>query len=573
MPMFVARPAITAAASAACAGLSLALVMPTTSVTVGAPAAGRFERAVLAVPGDVSDLGRAAQQVARSGGTVLGRYPVAGALVVSVPTGWVTPAMITRLADRPLRVSGGASAEGDSTVRETTGGWSPTGGAQVTVAVVDTGVATTPDLAGRVEHLDITPGDSGDGFGHGTFMAGLIAGSGVSSQGRYAGLAPAGRVLDVRVATATGETSLSLVLAGLQAVADRRAVDPTLKVLNLSLSEEVDVPPMLDPVARALERLWHDGVTVVVAAGNDGPRSGSVSAPGTDPVVLTVGAVDEGGTAARRDDAVADFSARGRGGMNKPEIVAPGVALVSLRAPGSVIDTQNPGARIADAYFRGSGTSMAAAVTSGAAAALVSARPDLTPDQVKALLTSTAYGIGGARRAGGLDLAAALAAPAPEVLPAAGPVASPAWDAFAAAWASGDWTATARAWSQLTPAMQAWASHAFSISVLSQPGVDGTELAARAWSARAWSARAWSARAWSARAWSADQWLARAWSARAWSSHDWSARAWSARAWSARAWSDAEWADAVWSARAWSARAWSARAWSARAWSVSAWGG
>ena len=583
----LARPVSATAALAAVALLPLA-----STADASAPGVVR-QRVVLSVPGGVADLGRAALAVVRTGGTVIARYPVAGALVVSVPAGWVAPTRVTRVVDRAVHVSGTAASSPGSTVRQSVGGWSPTGGAGVTVAVVDTGVADVPDLAGRVDHVDVTGGGGGDDFGHGTFMAGLVAGSGAGSGGAYAGLAPAARLLDVRVAGTNGDTSLSRVLAGLQAVADRRRTDPSLRVLNLSLSEGDAVPAAFDPLSRGLEQLWADGVTVVVAAGNDGPREGSISAPASDPVVLAVGAVDEGGTASRSDDATAAFS--GRGG-SKPEIVAPGVSLVSLRAPGSVVDAANPAARVADGYFRGTGTSMSAAVTAGAVAVLLASRPELTPDDVKALLTSTAYDVRG-RGAGALDLAAALQAPVPEVAEAA------AWSSFATAWRSGDAAATARAWSALSPGAQRWAAQAFAVSVLLQPGQDPAGVTARAWSARAWSARAWSARAWSARAWSSQDWLARAWSARAWSSEDWAARAWSARAWStqdwsarawssqdwsarawssedwaarawsARAWSDADWADLVWSARAWSSQDWTARAWSARAWSVAGWGG
>ncbi len=581
------RPVSAAAGLAAVALLPLASTVDTVDTAAPAPAQAR-QRVVLSVPGSAADLGAAALAVVRAGGAVVARYPVAGALVVSVPPGWVAPAQVTAVVDRALHVSGGAASSSASTVRQSVGGWSPTGGAGVTVAVVDTGVADVPDLAGRVDHVDVTGGGGGDGFGHGTFMAGLVAGSGAGSGGAYAGLAPAARVLDVRVAGVNGDTWLSQVLAGLQAVADRRRTDPSLRVLNLSLSEGDAVPAAFDPLSRGLERLWADGVTVVVAAGNDGPREGSVSAPATDPVVLAVGAVDEGGTAARDDDTTATFSGRGAG---KPEIVAPGVSLVSLRAPGSAVDAANPAARVADGYFRGTGTSMSTAVTSGAVAALLAARPQLTPDDVKALLTSTAYDVRG-RGAGALDLAAALRAPVPEVAEA------DTWAAFAAAWRRGDQAATARAWAALSPGAQRWGAQAFAVSVLLQPGGDRAAVTARAWSARAWSAGDWSARAWSARAWSGQDWLARAWSARAWSSEDWAARAWSARAWSgqdwsarawsarawsahdwsvrawsARAWSDAEWADLVWSARAWSGQDWSARAWSARAWSVDGWDG
>jgi serine protease AprX len=506
-----------------------------------------------------------------NGGKVVGVYPVAHSLLVDVPEGWVAPLGVVAVPDRALRVTGSAGTDATSTMRATLGGAAADGGAGITVAVVDTGIASVGDLTGRVSHISVVPGAPGDGFGHGTFIAGLIAGSGASSAGRYAGIAPAAKLLDVRVASATGDTSLSSVLAGLQAVSDRHDVDPSVRVLNLSLSEDSPVPPSLDPLSQALETLWGDGITVVVAAGNDGPSSGSVTAPGNDPVVLTVGADDEGATASRWDDSVPAFSSRGVafGSQSKPDLVAPGVSLVSLRDPASVVDNGNPTARVGDSYFKGTGTSMAAAVTSGAVAALLSKRPSLSPDDVKALLMGTAYDIrarGNADGAGGLDLGTALVARVPRYNnngqqgdgPDSGPMSSSsaAWAAFATAWASGDWASTQQAWAALPDGVQRWAAQAFALSAVLNGASDDATTQARAWSARAWSARAWSS----------TDWLARAWSARAWSSDDWAARAWSARAWSARAWSDDDWSSFLWTARAWSARAWSARAWSTDSW-------
>jgi serine protease AprX len=446
----------------------------------------------------------------------------------------------------------------------------------VTVALVDTGVADVPDLAGAVTHVNVSGDAQGDGYGHGTFLAGLIAGSGSSSDGLVRGVAPAARILDIQVAGRDGSTSLSTVLDGLEAVAAHQATDPTLRIVNLSLSSGSPLPPWADPLSRALESLWDRGLVVVVAAGNDGPRANTVSSPGDDPVLLTVGALDEAGSPLRNDDSVADFSSHGRTyGVSKPEVVAPGVGTIGLRSPGSVVDLQHPAGRVGNGYFRGSGTSMAAAVTSGAAAALLGERPDLLPDEVKQSLVEGAYDIGKARggksAAGGVDVRAAVAA-ADTMAADWTPAGRDAWRAFADAWTSGSYADAQAAWERLPANLRHRAAAAFATALASDPDVD-PELVktARAWSAHLGAADGWLARAWSARAWSQVDWVARAWSARAWSARAWSARAWSARAWSARAWSAEAWDSHDWSARAWSARAWSARAWSARAWSARAW--
>jgi len=522
-----------------------------------------------------------------AGGHLTASFPVAGAVAVELPRGERAPAGVAFVPDVAMRVTGTTTPAGGAiadTVRQTVGVPDGVDGRGVTVALLDTGVADVNDLTGRVTHVNLSDSAAGDGYGHGTFLAGLIAGSGVDSGGAYAGMAPAARILDVKVAAADGSTSLSRVLAGLQEVANRHATDHSIGVLNLSLSSGTSLPPALDPLAHALDSLWKQGVTVVVAAGNAGPAAGTVTSPGDDPTVLTVGALDENGTAGRGDDVIADFSSRGptADGDAKPDLAAPGDHLVSLRDPGSIIDTQNPAARIGDAYFRGSGTSMSAAVVSGAVADLLSARPTLRPDDVKNVLTATAYSAPGltdptAAGSGGLDLTAALSSPTKPApgggkskagptnpnaggAPAGGPAErdSARWDAFATAWQQGDFTTAARAWASLSPATQNWAARAWAMTLWSDAALsDDSQLLARAWAARAWAA---------------DGWLARAWAARAWASDDWAARAWSARAWSARAWSAADWSAADWSARAWSVSAWASNAWSANAWLTDAWG-
>jgi serine protease AprX len=517
----------------------------------------------------------AADAVVAAGGTVLSWVPLVDGVVAQLPQDAAPAADV--VADLPLRVAGDEHPAGAASTVRATLGLDPDGseGAGVGVALVDTGIADVADLAGRVvARVNTSGGPTGDGYGHGTFLAGLVAGSGASGAAAR-GVAPRAHLLDVQVADADGTTSLSRVLRGLQAVADS-ADRHDIRVVNLSLSSGSPLPFFVDPLARAVERLWRSGLVVVVAAGNDGPDRATITSPGTDPLVLTVGSVDDAGTASRRDDTVPVWSSRGPAPFRvaKPELVAPGSAVVSLRAPGSVIDDANPHARMGEHLFRGSGTSMSAAVASGAVAALLAERSALTPDGVKSLLTSTAYRSPGladrdAAGRGGLDLAAALRAEvADENAERSGPERGhplafapvrgehdewddsdeAALDALARAWAEGGWDAAARAWADLSPAARAWAARAWAAAVVDAGGDH-------------WSARAWAARAWAARAWAGEEWLARAWSARAWADAEWLARAWSARAWSARAWS----------ARAWSARAWSARAWSARAWSARGW--
>jgi serine protease AprX len=252
--------------------------------------------------------------------------------------------------------------------------------------------------------------------------------------------------------------------------------------------------------------------------------------PGTDPAVITVGALDTLATPSRTDDAVAPFSARGIAGdpNAKPDLVAPGVSTVGLRAPGSVIDTEHPTARVGSANFRGSGTSMATAVASGDVAGLLSVLPDLDPDGVKDALTQGAYALPGDRTAtgaGGIDLVGAKAAAAQmsqDNTQWAGKDVPAAYDRFAAAWQNGSRSAAMAAWVQLPVSLRARIANDWATSVAGDDAADYEHVnLARTWAhdgdlGAGWLARTWSARTWSARTWSSDVWLARTWSVEDW---------------------------------------------------------
>jgi serine protease AprX len=508
--------------------------------------------------------------VKAAGGRVVASLPVVHGVAARLPQGAVLDGQWTVAAQRELRVaSTPTTSPGDlpaATVRETLG--LPEDGNEgdgVTVAVVDTGIADVPDLAGRVtDRVDITRSGGGDGYGHGTFMAGLIAGSGAASGGAYRGVAPAADLVDVKVADAEGRTDLITVLRGLQWVSER-----DVDVLNLSLSSASPLPYQVDPLTQALEALWRRGVTVVVPSGNDGPGEGSVTSPGSDPVLLTAGGLDEEGTAERGDDIVAPWSGRGPTwqGDAKPDLVAPGAHLVALQSPGSAIDIANPQARIGDGYFRGSGTSMATAVTSGVAAGALAVQPKLRPDAVKNLLTSTAYEAPGLTRAAGagagaLDAGRVLAA-APKWKASAsqaqydrdtGTVTRDAkrWFEFEKALVAGDRAEANRAWKALTPASREWAERTWK----------QLDPATREWAGRAWVDRGWTGGPdgttdeWAGRAWVGRAWVGRAWVGRAWVGRAWVDQEWAGRAWVGRAWVDAEWAGRAWVNSTWTGRAW-----------------
>jgi len=271
-------------------------------------------------------------------------------------------------------------------------------GKGVTVAVLDSGVAADADLiapANRIlasvnfadERLTSDPG------GHGTHIAGIVAGNGSRSGGEFVGIAPRAGIVDVRVLGRTGSGRISSVVRGIEWVLAHRSAY-NIRVINLSFGAPAHLSYRADPLSAAVEIAWRRGLVVVAASGNDGPERDTVVTPGIDPYVITVGATDDRGTVSRRDDMFAWFSAWGSADSNaKPDLVAPGRRLVSLRVPGSALDTLFPDrivvAQNGSTYFRLTGTSMATGVVSGAAALLLQRRPNLTPDQVKALLVGT----------------------------------------------------------------------------------------------------------------------------------------------------------------------------------------
>jgi serine protease AprX len=291
-------------------------------------------------------------------------------------------------------------------------------GQGVDVAVIDTGVAPVeglnapgkvvygPDLSLESQNPSLTNLDTN---GHGTYMAGLIAGHDPSLTAPYAnapasayrGVAPDARIVALKVASADGGADVTQVIAAIDWVV-QHAHDPgmNIRVINLSYGTTSTQPYQNDPLAYAAEQAWKHGIVVVAAAGNTGSGPGNgqgLSDPAYDPYVLGVGAYSSMGTNKVKDDVVASYTARtnGCGGCKNPDLVAPGTHMQGLRVVGSYIDQDHPEGIIDDRYFRGSGTSEATAITSGAVALLLQKYPDLTPDEVKYMLTNSAQNIPG----------------------------------------------------------------------------------------------------------------------------------------------------------------------------------
>ena len=267
-------------------------------------------------------------------------------------------------------------------------------GKGVTVAVVDSGVYKTKDLSKRVKiniNLNSAFHDAADRFGHGTFVAGIIAGNGSQSRGQYIGVAPKVSLLNVRIADDQGMMYESDLIAALQWVYDNKTTH-NIRVVNLSLNSSVAQSYHTSPLDAACEILWFNGIVVVVSAGNNG--TSTLFPPANDPFVITIGATDDKATLSTADDTMATFSAYGvtESGFAKPDLVAPGCNIIGLLPENNrlSIGLDHQANRVDNTYFKMSGTSVSAPMVSGAVAILLQDEPTLNPDQVKYRLMATA---------------------------------------------------------------------------------------------------------------------------------------------------------------------------------------
>jgi serine protease AprX len=274
-------------------------------------------------------------------------------------------------------------------------------------------------------------------------------------------------------------------------------------------------------------------------------KTGSMTNPAYDPLLLAVGAADSNGTSGLSDDTVPSFSSSG-GTKRRPDLVAPGSHIVSLRVPGSLLDqTYGASGAVTSGLFRGSGTSQAAAVVSGAAALIIEQRPTITPGRLKKLLTTTAVPLKGALKEaqgkGELNLAEALKAATPSEpgLPAA---------------SVGDGSLElSRGSSHLVQdgITLAGEQDIFGMPFLA-PTIALLEASGSSWSGGAWNGSSWSGSSWSGSSWSGSSWSGSSWSGSSWSSLDWSGSSWSGSSWSGSSWSSSSWSGDSWADAAWS---------------------
>jgi serine protease AprX len=414
---------------------------------------------------------------------------------------------LTVTPDAPVHTSGFSSNQLWPYESGLSKGWSgpdaPAPGTAPTIAIIDSGIQPgRADFGNRVlanVNLTTLPANSpGDGRGHGTFVAGIAAGG---ADG-YTGATPQANLVGVDVMDDNGVARTSDVIAGCQWVLANKA-KYNIRIANLSLHSATPSNFTRDPLDNAVEQLWFNGVVVVAAAGNYGSPNGPSGvpyAPGNDPFVITVGAVDIGGTKNRNDDQNAPWSAYGRtlDGFMKPDVAAPGRYMVGPIPAGSTLAVQRADKISAPGYIQLSGTSFAAPVVSGAAAQILAKHPTYTPDQVKGVLMDSAKPVDqaapGSVGVGEIQMSRAVMVSTP-------PNPNRALDNFVVSDSTGAKSFNAVSWSDTAKANVSWDS-------VSWTDVSWTDAA---WNVVSWTDVSWDSVSWTDVSWNDVSWADVSW--------------------------------------------------------------
>jgi serine protease AprX len=430
-------------------------------------------------------------------------------------------------------------------------------GRGVDVELIDTGIAPVQGLTspGKVINGPDLSFESQaperryvDNNGHGTHMAGIIAGSDVGTNANplsggssaVEGVAPGSRLVNVKVGDGNGVTDVSQVLAAIDWVV-QHAHDPdgapgglNIRVLNLSYGTDSSQSAAIDPLAHAAEVAWRNGIVVVAAAGNDGTTTGRLADPAIDPYLIAVGAADTDFSTSPSGDTVPSFSNRGDGVRN-PDVIAPGVHIASLIVPGSEVATAyGAAAGVGSRLIRGSGTSQATAMVTGAAALLLSARPSLTPDQVKALLMRTGQAVSGAGRR---DEGAGLI----NVNRAVWARAGSATQNFPMSTGGGSLNASR-------------GTHIVTLDGVPLTGeqdifgvpFDSATIAAYEESQTGWNLGVWNGSSWAGSSWAGSSWAGSSWAGSSWAGSSWAGSSWAGSSWAGSSWAGSSWAANTW---------------------------
>jgi serine protease AprX len=433
-------------------------------------------------------------------------------------------------------------------------------GAGVDVAVIDSGVAPVeglsspgkiiygPDLSLESQSPDLRNLDT---YGHGTFMAGLIAGRDDDAAAPYSanlpsvyrGVAPDARIVSLKVATADGGTDVSQVIAAIDWVVQHKNDNGlNIRVLNLSYGTNSTQDYDKDPLAYAAEQAWKHGILVVTAAGNSGYQKGhgaqGLADPAYDPTLLAVGGLDALGTASMSDDVPGSYTASCSRCPN-PDVWTVGSHLQGLRVPNSYLDLTHPEGAIDSRYFRGTGTSEATAITSGMAALILQKYPWFTPDQVKAFLVDNSRAIAGAagqaKHVVEPNLAGMLQARAPR-------------NTYPEFNATGTGSLEeARGSDHLTRD---------GIVLKGEQDIFGAHFDSRSMARLEARTASWSGGTWNGNTWAGNTWTGNTWTGNTWTGNTWTGNTWTGNTWTGNTWTGNTWTGSSFSGNTWSGNTW-----------------
>jgi serine protease AprX len=491
-------------------------------------------------------------------------------------------------------------------------------GSNAAIAIVDSGITSEEDFQSRIHgHISAVPGQQQwynesdnvvcppyledrcenvrDHYGHGTHVAGIAAGNGADSNGLYKGMAPEAGLVNIRVMDENGMAYESDVVFTMQDILEKNQfMTPPIRVVNMSINSSVEQSYHESPLNVAVEILWFNGIVVVASAGN---TAGQLTAPADDPYVITVGVVDENGTANRSDDTIPTWSAYGEteDGYNKPDIYAPGREIISVLASTASWKTDYPDRVYGNGeYFRASGTSMAAPMVSGAVALLFDLK-ELSPDQIKYVLIHTGTDISSNGQSGKyLDVQAAAqyvsshnvgSIPAANegniphhslgklvaVTIAAGVAADEACgvplsycDLSAIDWTGIDWTGidwTGIDWTGIDWTGIDWTG-------IDWTGIDCTGID---WTGIDWTGIDWTGIDWTGIDWTGIDWTGIDWTGIDWTGIDWTGIDWTGIDWTGIDWTGIDWTGIDWTGIDWTGIDWTGIDWTGIDWTGVEW--
>jgi serine protease AprX len=385
-----------------------------------------------------------------------------------------------------------------------------------TIAFLDSGIdASNPTFGGRVLtqqnfYSGTNANSAGDGFGHGTLTASIAAGQDAG----YAGGAPNVNIVELDVLDDQGSGTTSDMIAALDWIQANKATY-NIKVVNISVTGSESSSFMYDPLDKAVEKLWLNGVVVVVAAGNEavnGAQNGVLYAPANDPFAITVGATDVASSGKTGDDFAAPWSSWGytNDGFFKPEISAPGRYMNGAVPASSPMLAAHPERQVAPGYMWMSGTSFAAPIAAAAADYILAVHPTWTPDQVKGALMTAAADPTGYTGGGAMGVGEVAADPATKTDGTANPNAN--LNAFVI--------------TDSTTGLKVFDTDNWYVTAVSNPTWNTMSWASQSWASATWSTQSWASQSWAKQSWASQSWASQSWASMSWSSQSWAKLAW-----------------------------------------------